>query len=463
MTSHVRMCAVLMFTGLAGQVVAASAQPPLAIAGDRRGEPVPMPVVLIDHNLNVRETGLIKAELGPRGAGTVTVVDTPAGSASRQPESISTTDLLAIAPAGWIVELSSLVGTSTPTESEAAPRRVPRAFIELVDGQRFVGSPALQAEQGDRITWTHPRLGDLRIPLDVVSRLVLRPAVAAKAPPPHVDATGDEVLLLNGDRVRGFVENAGAIVTVSPPKPAPGLPQPASIDIPLDQVASLTLTNPKEALRGVAVWLEDGSIVAGAGIEFDAAGRKITIAGGSADGSAAKTPAAGASLDVATLRGIVPKAERLIPLAALPVAREAPTGDRRTFEPVRISSGELPAPLGAEDVVLPGPMVVEWTLPAGADRLAGWLVLEERFWAWGDCEVTIFLAAGEDDPSPRLLMRDRLNARRPIAPVNVPLMSGGRPQRLRVIVDAGEHGPVQDQLVLRNFLISRPDVDARAR
>ena len=94
-------------------------------------------------------------------------------------------------------------------------------------------------------------------------------------------------------------------------------------------------------------------------------------------------------------------------------------------------------------------MTVEWVLPAGADRLAGWLVLPESCRDWGACRVTLLFETTE-------LFAQTLSASDSVVAFNVALPASlGKlsPQRLKVIVESGERGPVQDQVLLRRVII----------
>src|SRR5690606_5738490 len=81
-------------------------------------------------------------------------------------------------------------------------------------------------------------------------------------------------------------------------------------------------------------------------------------------------------------------AGRLTALSDLAIERHEPAEARRMSRPP-VAQRQHAAPLGAGDIVLPGPMTVEWTLPEGAARLAGWVTLPESSFTWGDCRLII--------------------------------------------------------------------------
>lgn len=438
------------------------------------------PMVLIDAQLRARPIGLVRYS-SPAEGRIGEVVFTEKGTET--PVTLPAKQVLALAGSGWIVDpLSSSppapaavpsgpTPARTPTAVEPVPAPDPaapdqpapmsdfRPWVRTVDGQRLVGFPAravdaadpaadAKPDDGQTLLWLHNRLGILRLPVESISSIALRPS---PAPIAGTAATSDLVVLANGDRLTGFVDSIGESVAVSPPK---GAAKPARAEptrIPIGQIAEIHLSNPPEPGRGGMVWLNDGSIVAAEALDIDSATGRALLVGAGPGASGAKRQTGGSgSFDVGEFRALAVDAARLTPLASVPIAEQRAWPGRSHFDPVIIAptSPTLGSPLGADDLVLPGPMTVSWTLPAGASRLSGWLVLEERSWAWGDCEVT-FTAAPPDGPE-RVLARARLNASTPVAPFNAELPARSR---LTVSVDPGENGPVQDRVVIRHALV----------
>ncbi len=444
-------------------------------------------VTLIDGSLRAQTVELLRLEApGSAGEPARCIFMDAAGA----PVSVSSTDTparfpLAIAPDGWTftapTELiapgpTSATSTPTPPLASSPPSQVghPVSVIELVDGQRLTGSLASPEEKEEAgapgsdqsLRWNHPRLGVQEIPLERVRSLRLPAAATPGVRPAVADLESlsgvpdsDIVLLANGDRLTGFVDQIGGPsgeITVTPP-PAPSV-KPQPVRVPLKQTAYVVLANAAIRPTGIMLWLGDGSVVATDRLAFDAAAGRVTLAARAP--SPAPTPppgppSPGASLDLNDLRAIALDSSRLTALSSLGIAGFAPTGDRRIAEPplvLPVAAGE-PSPLGADDIVLPGPMSVEWKLPARASRLAGWITLEPSAWAWGDCTVTIALIEpGRDEPSEPLARRS-VSAAQPIMPVNVELPGLREAARLRVTVDAGDSGPIQDRVRLRRMLI----------
>lgn len=343
------------------------------------------------------------------------------------------------------------------------------ATIELTDGRVLRGTlafddaasaaPANTPQPADKpagtVAWMHPILGRLTFPLDAV-RLIrlpgsdggepgadekpagspadpgsdrpdLKPGTLARAEP-----TRDVVLLNNGDRVTGFVEQVGAEVWIADGQ--------AMTKVPVARVREVRLVNPATRPAGTRVWLDGASAV---GVDYLGADpqRGLTLG---------IEPAPGKSRQVFVrpeqVRAIVPEAARLTSLAALPVAKVSPQADRPFVEPPR--AGRADPLLGAADVELPGPMSVEWTLPTGAERIGGWIVLPPAYHEWGDCTVRLEALGGAGASE---IGRESVNAARALVPINVPLPAGAR--TLRITVEAGAYGPIQDRIVLRRMLV----------
>lgn len=326
------------------------------------------------------------------------------------------------------------------------------AFVELTDGQRFIGQPAGRDAGADILAWNHPRLGQLTLPLERVSRIFTGLGGAITASPrasDEADLDEDVVLLVNGDRVTGLIESVGANVVVSTGNAGAG----STVEIPFDRVREITLVNPPAIPSGVMLWFSDGTTLRGDQIDArtgsPGTGGAIVLEVrpdkdlGSQEGVWRLADLEAANFDAAAVR----------PLAAMRITSQgqAPGASRRLIPPARslpeAVAGAVP-PLGAADIELPGPMFVDWTVPEGTVRLAGWAELPENCRAWGDCEVWIGLVGPGGEA--REVWRRRINAESPIARFDVPVTG----QTVRVAVEPGERGPIQDRIILRRPLIA---------
>ncbi len=355
-------------------------------------------------------------------------------------------DIAALVPDDWI----PTPGGESP-DSYFPPPRGWAGVLVLTDGQRLVGRPITNADglDPDHVAWNHPRMGQLAVPLDRVARLSTG---LGSGQPPAVESDGDDlVLLINGDHIRGLVESIGAEVAIATgPISAQadangGGGGGGTLEIALDRVRDIILVNPPAAPEGTVLWFDDGTVAAAGALVPGAQNNSPTITIrpeadlGSREGLWGLHEVEAVTFDAARLRG----------LAAFPIARHdrAPGSDRRIVQPPRVldrrrAGDAASAPLWAADIELPGPMVADWKLPEGAARLAGWAELPEESWTWGDCVVTI-------NDATRELWRARLSADAPLARFDVDLTSTD----LRIILTAGEHGPIQDRVILRRALV----------
>jgi hypothetical protein len=388
--------------------------------------------------------------------------------------------IAALLPADWD-------GGTMPESIAAREALRPGMFhgvLELVDGQRFIGELAGHAPDAPPpaptdVAWEHPEFGRIVVDLDAVRFIRLSsetPPAAGGPPAPRAGAAaarpeakkseGDVVILLNGDRVTGLVESIGAIVAIDS--------ETGRLTIPARQVARVSLENPARAGAGARAWLRDGSIVGVSGLITEGSDGRVTLelrpragakaapARPSAAEAESEDRAAAASLDPGAILALTPDVGRLVSLASLPVQSQRPGPGRRLADPVAalwqgapVGRDEMGAiPLSAADLLLPGPMAVEWDLPAGAARLAGRAELPPECLVWGDCIVRIGTVTGLGGAGEFTeLAGARLSAERPALDFNVAFDGASGARRLRIEVDAGEHGPIMDRVLLRRALI----------
>jgi hypothetical protein len=354
----------------------------------------------------------------------------------------------------------SFIAIIAPLETEEQIRRERRdqssdelaGVLELVDGQRIIGNVVPrqgEASPGETITWSHSQLGEMEFRLDAIRRLALDSRDAAARP-----GTGDVVILRNGDRLDGFVEGIGAAVQIE----IGG----QSRTLPLERISSILLANPPEPLSGRIAWLRDGSIIACEALAPAQPGEIALVTRASQPQEGESMPAI--RLPISEILALTFDAEALAPLAGAEVVRQQATAGRRWSPPLRIGDRGGWALLGAADVEFPGPMFVEWQLPAGAAVFAAEAELPHANWTWGDCELAVFLvpATGDRNGGAAVeveVFRARMNAENPHELIHVPLgqaTSGQEgPLRLRIQLEPGEYGAVQDQIVLRRPLVLR--------
>ena len=309
------------------------------------------------------------------------------------------------------------------------------SVLRLVDGQRLVGTLVGGETQGDEasVWWDHGAFGMLRVPLEDIDHMTLAPG-AGEVPS---DVRQDVVILANGDRIEGFVERIGEPVVVDDAG--------ERREVPLAAVGAIVLANPHRAMEGAYVWLADGSVLSLSDIGTAREGRVVlspSLAGGP-EGTIAE--GGSGELPIGAVLALVFDARRLEGLGELEPGGVAIAPDRRWSEPVGVGDAST-ALLGAPTVEIPGPMAVWWTLPEGAARLSLVAELPPSMRRWGDCELVVEVGR---EGAWRQVARERLNAERPEVGVNVPLDG----PVLRITVEEGRYGPVQDRVMLRRGLL----------
>lgn len=356
----------------------------------------------------------------------------------------------------------------------AARDQVSPGLLVTTDGQLIPGNVRAQQAENEEIRWSSRQFGELLIPLKQVRELLLQPGGSFSTPADR----DDHVYLVNGDVASGFVASITDTVSIEQTS--------QSFTVPLDRIARIRLANPLQPTKGARIWLFNGSVISVQSIAVRE-GPESTLASPSPSPSSASpaatpivaalsltrgvnsgpaqeavtrravfvTPLAPAPVDIALseLRAIAFDVTRLIPLSALPVARvSAQEQAGRRWVPQPIIADERLAPLGAADIELPGPMTVDWLLPADVDRFAATIELPISCRLWGDCVVSCeFVTQGE---IVKPLWQERLSAARPLVVVNTPLFVSGLGGTLRIRVEEGAFGPIMDRVVIRRGLFT---------
>ncbi len=312
---------------------------------------------------------------------------------------------------------------AAPAESvaPAAP------LLRLTDGQSLLGTP-VQSPDPEALAWQVTGLDALLVPLEQVRAVCLLPCE------PGVTAdVRDIIRTRNGDRLEGFITQIGDGVSIEVGE------QILSLDF--ESVASVLLANPQAPAPGAMFWLADGRIIRAREIG-PTKGVRLTLRPDwpGIDHSDANVLSIRLDEPVA----ILADAARFLPLASCEIIAQAPVG-RRWAPPAEI---DAPGPARLADVHLPGPMRIDFALPANAARFAAAVELAPGSRLWGDCElIALALDARGNE---RELGRIRVRGAAPEARLNVNL-SGVRTLRLRL--EPGEGGPIQDRIVLRRGVI----------
>jgi hypothetical protein len=311
--------------------------------------------------------------------------------------------------------------------------------VELVDGQRLIGSvgpwnsSAIAVEPaGEGLGVLTPLFGARVLPLERVARILIdpwaRPGDADWSP-----GVDDELILINGDRLRGFLVSFADEIRFD----AGAGERP----FPVRRVAEVRLGNPRETPSGPRVWWSSGAVVDARASGPSTGGQVRLTDGGETSGFPID------EIEAAWLtRG------GLIPLASLPVRRSDPIAGRRWTPPVR-SGSEGDAPLGTPHIALPGPIRVEWTIPPEAARFGAIARLGGTLehphaepGRWGDAVVRVALRVGGEEGE---LLSVPLTRGAPEAMLGTPLPGAGTPDRTLIIeVLEGRFGPIHDRVLL---------------
>lgn len=301
----------------------------------------------------------------------------------------------------------------------------PTGRLELVDGQVLPGRPEPGPQDRESLGWRHARLGVVGVPLDSIRRLVLKPEAATV-----VNAERDDVIvLINGDQVRGIVDEVrfgSGEVSID----AAG----RRSTIALDRVVQVAFANPGQAPAGARLWLRDRSVVGVRALSFK-------------DGELACTPVLGAAalkIPLGEVSACAMASERLAPLSSLPPTRVQGEGGRVWTSPPAVGDATT-APLGAADIELPGPMSVSWELPASAALVGFSAELPPSARALGECTL-VGLVNGVE------AVREPLSAGRPRVGVVIPV-GGPSPAMLTLRVESGKGGPIQNRVLLRGAMV----------
>jgi hypothetical protein len=302
-----------------------------------------------------------------------------------------------------------------------------RAGVLLLnDGQRLPGQlSASTPREPDALTWIHPWLAPMNVPLDRVR--ALRTSADQPSPKPRA---ADVVLLENGDRLEGFVTAIGEMVAIE--IEIDGRPQ--TLRVPSDRLASLALVTPDRAATGTRVWFNDGTVldVHGLGVGDDGYPRFTdALTNRRVDPE---------SVRMSEISAILFAASAMTPLAELEPAQVAVSVPRFFVPEPRVLDQE--APLGLGRIEYRGPVLVRYRLPRGVARLAAEATLPPNDREWGDFELIV---RDDDD----VVLRERLNAMRPSVPINIELHGS----ELTIEIAEGARGPIQDRLVLERAML----------
>ncbi len=312
--------------------------------------------------------------------------------------------------------------------------------LELTDGQRFVGTASVASAGEESLAWNYARLGLIAVPLEQIRRVVLPRIMTPEQAMPALDVETEDVLrLANGDTLRGFIASFGDKTTIE-------LRDGSTIVTPMNILDEMTLANPGEQPAGVRVWLTGGNVVdveSLRAITGKPSRLEVTLETGSIVAVNATATPSEADDQPTGLRFEIDRnhidavnfdAQSLVPLVSL----QASTDGRRLV----IDTNGV-ASLGAQSILMPGPMKATWVLPRGSARLALTAELPLKARAWGNLELIVLVDGVERE-------RHSLSAQSPKAHLRLDLADA---RELTIELNEGQFGPVQDRVELRDAIL----------
>ena len=311
------------------------------------------------------------------------------------------------------------------TDTLITPRH--QGWLTLTDGQSFPGqalSGARVAE--DAFVWNQSSwLGRMEVPLDHVASVVFDPGTT-------VPTAGEQdvLLLVNGDRVEGFITALGDPVSLELRDDGNGS---TSIELPLDRVRAVRMVSPPRKPSGQRLWLVDGTIVDVERVVLGDDGYYRFEGISFTEQDSVRVAPAGVA-------AVLFDPSALVPFASLQPRRVEGPPMRYVVPRPEVRDGR--AALGLFEVEFRGPLAAHYVLPSGATYFGAEARLPEPARPWGDCVLSIRDNGQE-------IFTARLNAETPTAVIGVRLTGS----MLTVEVAEGSGGPIQDRVVLVRAMI----------
>lgn len=304
---------------------------------------------------------------------------------------------------GWV----ALRRTQQVREEDLSP-----SVIALDDGQRIGGG--FQAV-GNGLWWNSRPLGTMQVDLERVA-WIGPPSLGDRAP-----AARDQVALVNGDRVEGFVSALEAERGVEV-ETSVGGGEATRTWYDLARVASIRLTPRPRAATGWRLWLRDGSVVDVDGWQRD--GGRVNLQGLHLAGTAPRV-----SVAWDDVLGVQRAGETVVPIAGL-AWKAGETSETVRLAPAEARVDARQAVLGVRSIDLHGPGAFVARVPDGRWLLDLSLVSPPALAGRVGCTVQVL--AGD-----RELARTRIEgATKPVA-LRARIEGGD----LRVVISDPAHGP----------------------
>ena len=294
--------------------------------------------------------------------------------------------------------------------------------VHLTDGQIVVGD--LVSGDDEHLVIDHLWMRELVIPLDRIDRVHRRgEPVVSRSP-------ADEVFLVNGDSVTGFVERIA-----NPVRFETDGDDGSVIEIPMNRISAIDLQGEREHPAWPQIWLVDGSRLHLDSIGFNDEGVFTLSRHPFMSGDYERLPTAREAV------AVILEGDAYTPLATCPVTAESLSRIPLTAHPPRLIDPNRP--LGITEMDLRGPMQYTFTLPDAAHRLRAVLERPRRSRVWPAPKVTVM--RGDS-----VLWSGRTSTRMPLD-----LDLHGQDGPLVITIESSGHGPVHSGMLLRDAIVLR--------
>jgi hypothetical protein len=322
---------------------------------------------------------------------------------------------------------TEIVGAPIP---EASPIKV----ISLADGQTIRGS-ILDADRADSLAITMMSglsvQGDAHIPLENLLR-IQNPISPDRS---MNEELGDDVVVLhNGDQLTGFVESVGSSVQLV-------LANDDELNIDLNRISRIDIANEPEPTDGIHVRFDDETVLRVIGFRY-ASQQSMSVGIDPVSLGLDDTGSTEWRFNANTFDAlwVNDPAQSVVALAGMTPSRIEPMGDRAwTPTPSIIDSdASHPVLMGLD---FHAPVRIRYTLPEGASRFA--CTFEAPIETWTDCIARVIVSTG---PRERVLIEQRLHIDENQIRVNTDIPRSA--QELIIEIDPGQHGPIQDRVLM---------------
>ena len=309
----------------------------------------------------------------------------------------------------------------------------PTKYITLIDGQTIKGRIA-EPQNPDTLAYNLYA----GIIIKGLATLDLEQILSISDQPNQLPAKNPEsdiILTTNNDRLTGFIESIAQTTSITT--------DTSTVRIDLEQISTITLANIQEHTPGVYITTTDDLYIRANRFQFDFYHQLSLLPDNVSFGlhQSSHSPWLFPANAPAAIT-VVHSRRRLISLCDTTPVTIEPTGGRDWTPEPTILSDHPNAILSTID--LHAPLRVVYPLPDGATRFACELIAPIN--TWTDCIATIsaISASGKYHE----LITQRLNSDQSTTALNIALPN--ETTQLEIRIDPGEHGPIQDRVLVKN-------------